>query len=535
MDRETVISILFSPWCIAVGTVTALYYYQTKNFTYWQNMGVPFQKPHLLFGNTGKRITFKISYAEMLVELYQQFDGEKIAGIYEGRLPRLMIRDPELLRQVMVRDFDSFVDRAVISIHPNSYEENMMLSLRGSHWKAVRSVATPIFSSGKIKAMSHLVTKCADQISEYLDEYVIPKGGEVDAKELFGRFTLDVIGTCAFGVQCNSLQDPDAEFVRVISKFMEMSIWMRVRLFFSLLICGSATLARLMGVHFMNQETVRYIAGLVFNSKKERVAQNSQRVDFLKLMFDAQAGKLQKAAEQSKELFEKDAQLATAAAHEEKVPKTVLTDEMVVGQCLLFLLAGYDTSSTLLSFAAYELALNPEIQEKAREEVLAAVEKSDGELSYDTLNDMPYLENVLMETLRRHPPVSRVERSCTVPSYTIPGTSAVLKKGDIIMIPIRGLSLDPKHFPDPLKFNPDRFLPEERAKRSPYVFMPFGSGPRNCIGMRFAMMSTRLAMATLLKSYKFETCPKTQVPYSISKGGILLKAKDGVWVKISRI
>jgi len=64
----------------------------------------------------------------------------------------------------------------------------------------------------------------------------------------------------------------------------------------------------------------------------------------------------------------------------------------------------------------------------------------------------------------------------------VPGTKAVLKKGDIIAIPIRGLSLDPNYYPEPLKFDPDRFLPEERAKRSPYVFLPFGSGPRNCIG-----------------------------------------------------
>ncbi|XP_059484979.1 probable cytochrome P450 6a14 [Neocloeon triangulifer] len=530
--NDSLILILFSPWCLFLGLTIGIYFYLTKNFTHWRDMGVPFLKPHLLFGNTSKRITLQISYPEMLDELYQQFDGEKIAGIFEGRLPRMMIRDPELLRQVLVRDFDSFVDRALVSIHPDAYEENMLVSLKGSHWKALRSVSTPIFSSGKIKAMSNLVTKCAGQLCQYLDEYVIPEGGEVDAKEMYGRFTMDVIGTCGFGVQCNSLQDPDAEFVRVISKFSDLSAVERFKFFVSILVFNSSTLARLIGVHFMNQETVRYVAGLVFKSKKERASQiNSQRVDFLKLMFDAQAGKLKGTAEKSKDLFEKDAQLQGTV----EVEKTVLTDEILVGQCLLFLLAGFDTSSTLLSFASYELALNPNIQEKAREEVVEVLGKSDGELNYDVINDMPYLENVLLETLRRHPPVSRVERTCTASSYKIPGTSAVLKKGDVIMIPIRGLALDPKHFPDPFKFDPDRFLPEKKAKRSPYVFLPFGSGPRNCIGMRFAMMSTKLAMATLLKSYKFETCNKTKVPYKMEKAGNLLKAKDGVWIKISKI
>ncbi|CAB3381551.1 Hypothetical predicted protein [Cloeon dipterum] len=525
----------------AVGLLLTLaYLYLARNLSYWQRMGVPCLPPSLLFGNTRKRILFRVSFAEMLEELYNAFDGHKIAGVYEGRLPRLMIRDPDLLRQVMVRDFDSFVDRALIKIHPESYEENMLLSLRGSQWKAVRSISTPIFSSGKIKAMSHLVSKCAAQMCQYLDEFVIggESNGEVEAKELFGRFTLDVIGACAFGVQCDSLQNPDAEFVQIMSKFNEMSMSVRLRLFTSLLIFGSPRLARLLNVHFMNQDTVRYVASLVFNAKKERDAQHGNtRVDFLKLMFDAQAGNLRSAGEQAKDLFEKDALLKEEDNKSSKKDpeNTVLTDQIVVGQCLLFMLAGFDTSSTLLSFAAYELALNPDIQDKARAEVLETLEKHGGELTYETLNDMPYLENVLLETLRKHPPVSRVERLCTASSYKVPGTSAVLKKNDVIMIPIRGLHLDPEYYPDPLRFDPDRFLPEERAKRSPYVFLPFGSGPRNCIGMRFAMMSTRLAMANLLKGYRFETCARTQHPYNIAKGGVLLKAKDGVWIKVSKI
>jgi cytochrome P450 family 6 len=89
---------------------------------------------------------------------------------------------------------------------------------------------------------------------------------------------------------------------------------------------------------------------------------------------------------------------------------------------------------------------------------------------------------IFVETLRKHPPVARVERLCTTDKYHVQGTKANLRKGDVVAIPVRGLHYDPRYYPEPEKFDPDRFLPENKQKRSPYVFLPFGSGPRNCIG-----------------------------------------------------
>jgi cytochrome P450 family 6 len=85
------------------------------------------------------------------------------------------------------------------------------------------------------------------------------------------------------------------------------------------------------------------------------------------------------------------------------------------------------------------------------------------------------------ESLRKHPPVARVDRSCTQP-YTIPGTNIELEKDSAVAIPIMGLHHDPQYYPQPQVFDPNRFLPAEKVTRSPYVFLPFGTGPRNCIG-----------------------------------------------------
>ncbi|XP_037094220.1 probable cytochrome P450 6a14 [Pollicipes pollicipes] len=111
---------------------------------------------------------------------------------------------------------------------------------------------------------------------------------------------------------------------------------------------------------------------------------------------------------------------------------------------------------------------------------------------------MTYLDRVLSETLRLYSPATRLERECTK-DYTLPGTNVHLPKGTLVQIPVLVLHRDPDHYPDPLRFDPDRFLPEEREKRHPCAYLPFGQGPRNCIAMRFALFEAKVALAALLQ------------------------------------
>ncbi|KAF4519270.1 hypothetical protein B566_EDAN002159 [Ephemera danica] len=511
------------------------YLYCTWTFKHWEYMGIPFIPPTPFFGNVADRLMFRKSFSDVQQELYTKFDGHAVAGIYEGRIPMLLIRDPELIKIVMVRDFECFIDRFTTTIRPKSVNESMLLCLKGTEWKDIRHISTPIFSSGKLKAMTHLITNCTEQMINYLDKFHYDE--DIEMKEFFGRFTLDVIASCAFGVQCDSLANPEAEFVKVMSRFNDLSLFNIAALILSVVIFSSSTLAKLLGVRFMNQDTVNYLTKFVLDAKSRREQEVSDvdqrnktasRVDFLKLMLDAQAGRLKSTNESQEDadIFENDAKLNDFTSR--KSASSALTDNVVIGQSLLFLLAGFETSSTLLTFASYELALNPDVQERARTEVREVLARHDGRCSYEAISQMSYLENVLNETLRKHPPVSRVERVCTAESYHLEGTKARLCKGDVVAIPIRGLHYDPRYYPQPEKFDPDRFLPENKQSRSPYVFLPFGSGPRNCIGMRFAMLSSKMAMASLLSVYSFHPSSRTDIPVRISKKGVFLKAAKGV-------
>nr|CAD7394319.1 unnamed protein product [Timema cristinae] len=138
-----------------------------------------------------------------------------------------------------------------------------------------------------------------------------------------------------------------------------------------------------------------------------------------------------------------------------------------------------------------------------------------------------------LETLRKHPPVGNIDRTCTK-AYTIPGTKVHLEKGTKVKIPVYALHYDPKYYPDPHKFEPERFNEENKRKRHTYTYLPFGEGPRMCIGMRFAMMQIKVGLAVLLLNYRFSICPLTKIPIVLEpKHDILAVPKDGLFLKIS--
>ncbi|XP_066997652.1 cytochrome P450 9e2 isoform X2 [Anabrus simplex] len=472
-------------WLCLPGVAVIIYWHYTKTFSYWKKKGVHYIEPTILFGNIKDRMLFRKSFHEFQLELYKKFHGYRYAGFFEGRRPSLMIRDPELIRYVLIRDFEHFTDRPTLRLRHSPYIENMLINLKGQRWKNVRAVLTPTFTTGKLRAMENLVLLCGEQLHDYL--YKTTDGNnttEFEMKDLFGRFTMDVIASCAFGVECDSLKQPDAEFVKIASQFNDIPLLHRIGLFAVILLIPQ--LAKFLPLSFFNTKTMDFLADVISRAKKVRENSTShRRNDFLQLVLDA--------------------------SHKEP-GASVLDDDTIIAQAVLFLLAGFETSSTLLTFASYELALNQDVQDAARKEVNEVLERNDGSCPYEALQDMPYLENVLFETLRKYPPVARVDRTCTT-NYTLPGTDVTLDVGYAVAIPVMGLHYDPQYFPEPDLFNPDRFLPEEKLKRSPYVYMPFGAGPRNCIGTRFALMSTKIAMVHLLKGFVVKPSPKTEVPF----------------------
>jgi cytochrome P450 len=187
-----------------------------------------------------------------------------------------------------------------------------------------------------------------------------------------------------------------------------------------------------------------------------------------------------------------------------------LTEDEILAQCYLFFIAGYDTTAITLSYCTYELALNPSLQDKLYEETKEAFNEK-GEMDYSVLSRLPFIDALLSETLRHYCPALRLEREA-MEDVMLGNTGAKIQKGETVEIPIYAIHHDPDYYPDPFTFNPDRSMPGNRDRIQPYTYLPFGSGPRNCIGMRFVLLSAKLVLAKISHSFRFSRVTDTDVP-----------------------
>jgi len=203
--------------------------------------------------------------------------------------------------------------------------------------------------------------------------------------------------------------------------------------------------------------------------------------------------------------------------------KHISMDE-IVAQCVIFFIAGYHTTATTLGIATYLLALNQDAQEKVYNEIKEALSLTDGELTYEAVQSMKYLDNVISETLRMYSPALRLERTAEA-DYELGDTGITIPKGMVIGIPVLAMHRDPKFFPEPEKFDPDRFSTEGREQQIPYSYLPFGAGPRNCVGMRFALMEIKVCLIHTFSAFQVQKSPDTKVPLEFLSGLGLLSPK----------
>ena len=446
-----------------------VYYAATKEFSFWKSRGVPGPKPCLPWGNEFGRSFYRMTEFESW--LYYKHGGKKFCGFFEFNKPILFVGDLDLIRSITIKDFDHFVDQR--DQLASDVFEDMLIVLKGAKWKETRSVMTPTFSSSKLKAMYQLTLDNAQNLAQYVRDQMAGKD-EVEVKDAFGKFTMDNIASSAFGVNCNSFTDPNSKFASTAAALNSFDILSMIRFMVECVL--PSNIAAWVPTPF--DKAGGFFRDVVTKTMSHREKNPSSTRDFLQLLMDTK----------------------------DKDGKRILSTSSIVAQSMLFLIAGYDTTATLLTFSAYCLALDQQIQQRVQQEIDEAIARHGG-LTYDAVMDMPYLDRVMSETLRLYSPATRMERKCTK-DYTIPGTDIVIPAGTLVAMPIFVLHRNPDFYPDPLKFDPDRFLPEEKEKRHPCAYMPFGSGPRNCIAQRFALFEAKVALAAILRELTLKPTPK---------------------------
>ena len=317
----------------------------------------------------------------------------------------------------------------------------------------------------------------------------------------FRKLTLEVILSTAFGVDANIQLGENNE---VLEKAKAM---------------------------FQTPSLVRQLARLPFGTSllnlMETLSGNKP------LFFQGVAKEIIKSRRQQGLTGRKDLLHLMMVANEETTVEGVskLSDEEIIAQSVIFLLAGYETSSNTLSLTLYYLAVNPDVQDKLRKEIIEAMESNAKKPLYDVAQSIEYLDCVIMEAQRQCPPFAQVNRECSE-DYDLNGIH--IPAGMEVVIPIYVLHHDPDAWQDPEKFDPERFRGPAKDARHAFQFLPFGAGPRNCIGMRFALMEIKIALVRMLTKFKFVQSPETQVPLIIHPGATL-SAKGGVKVHVETV
>ena len=311
-----------------------------------------------------------------------------------------------------------------------------------------------------MKVMLHFIKETSNFLTEDL-ALRAKAGEEFELKESFGKYSLDALASCAFGVDGQSFTNDNSVFVKNAAEIFNQIYAIYIILI--KIIPGTNQLLELLNINIMKPKETKYFRDMILNTMNARKKSKARRNDIIDLMLDClkEDEAEDKEGEDNNNQFDKDQKFA----HNKKGAK--ISEDEVVATALVLLIAGYDTTGMTLTYLAYAMSKNPEIQQKLQEEVDQAFEDNNGELpEYNVIQSLPYIDMVLHETLRKYNPVSLNTRSCTQ-DYRIPGTDITLKKDDLISFSPKGLHEDPEHFSHPDEFWPEHFSKEEKAARNP--------------------------------------------------------------------
>ncbi|XP_059485219.1 cytochrome P450 6j1-like [Neocloeon triangulifer] len=500
------------------------FYFLTNQFDHWKNKGVKYVKGVPFFGSLYSSMTLKEHIVINLNTIYKQFQEEKFVGCFQGRRASLIIRDPELIKNITVKDFSYFYDRG-IKVHEEAdpMEAKNLFNLEGKKWKEMRSKLSPTFTSGKIKMMTPLMEEVGHILQAHLDG-VAENGQSFEAKDLASRFTTDVIASCAFGVKCNSIENPNTEFRVKGKKLTELDFWKAIKSFIIFFLPEVGVTLRFA---FIDAELTNFFRKMVQDVMDIRKKTGQIRKDFMQLLIELkEKGSISiENKEEEKEIKELNG-FGTTHNSTNK-----LTHDDLTAQATVFFLAGFDTSSTLISFASLELAADQEVQSKLQADIDQALSNHGGKLCYDALKEMKYLDAIVQETLRKYPPAGNLIRICSK-NYVIPGTKVQIDEGTPLIIPAYSLQNDPKYFPNPERFDPERFTSEDALHKYQYLHMPFGEGPRQCIGNRFALIQSKMGIATIFSKYDVTLAKETKYPPTFDPKQFILAAEGGIWLNV---
>ena len=453
-----------------------------RKYSYFSRRSIPTPRWEFFFGHY-RTLWSAESISRQWESWTKQFGS--LYGLYEGTRPVYVCSDVDFLEEVFIKQFSSFHSRRLPFVTRLSIGEHVHLfGADGQRWRRQRSIINPTFSTHKLHSMSPLIDQSIEMFMTKLVD-----GQSMNIYPLFKQLTMDVICRCAFGIGTDVQMNADNPFLIQSEKFFRDN---HEKIFVVQLSYLMPFLVPLLTQWIRLQMLIFFVVNSIFPSRleeapgfwlinqvKHSIAQrmnNEQpsRLDLLQLMINVGTSN-------------------TAEIHADGSTKKLHFDE-ISSNVFLFMIAGFETTSTTLACATYVLATHPHIQEKLYEQISQPIDQFE------------YLDMFLREVLRMYPvAVQAISRECNETTFVC---GQQIDRGAVIQPDVFSLHYSEELWgpEDPHVFSPER----HSVPRHPMALMAFGQGPRNCIGMRFALLELKVALVRLLRDYRIFPTEETE-------------------------
>lgn len=378
-------------------------------------------------------------------------------AIWVGNKPVYIVSNPSLAHEILVERAKEFHKAELVRQAVGPFAGKGLFTSEDAFWRSQRKLAQPAFHHQRIAAYG---TTMVQQTGEMLAGW---QAGETrDIAQAMVKLTLGIVNKTLFNIDVRAQADQIGELMLVILEGANDRInnydpiWRHI------------FKAHTRREAVATQELFQIIEGIIAQHRR----QNEDTGDLLSMLLTAR--------------------------DEQGEP---MSDQQLRDEVITLFIAGHETTANALAWALYLIAQHPAVEEQLLTELDALQGNSP---SIQKLAHLPYSEQVIKEALRLYPPAPGITRQ---PIHDIELAGYRIAKGSDIAISTYVMHRDPTIFHAPERFDPDRFRPENEAKLPSYAYLPFGGGPRVCIGNSFAMMEARLILATVLQRFKLRLAP----------------------------
>lgn len=485
----------------------AIYYYIESRKIIEIMRKMPYIKPAPIFGNLKLFRTDPAGIFAKLMDLSATYKNNYFLRgfLLDYNVQITNLEDIELLLSKNISE----KSKAYNTLGP--WLGSGLLISNGKKWFARRRIITPTFHFKILESFTETFDKHGNTFVENIKENL--QFGEINIYEPITLCTLDIICETSMGVEINAMKNKNSEYPRAVkemSKLLFAQFFSIFRLFpriYKLTKSGYRQRQLLFKLHSFTDK--------IISDRKKQLAARVSNINEVTTSDDFEYyGKKQK--QTFLEL------LLHATVDGKPLGPYDIREEVDT-----FMFEGHDTTASAITFALYNLARHPDIQQRAYEEIVNVLgTDSTTVVTVNTLNELKYLEMVIKESLRLYPSVPIISRRLT--ETTVIG-GVELPIGANVRIVIYATHHDSRIYPDPEKFDPERFTPENQSKRNPYAFVPFSAGSRNCIGQKFAMLEVKTILVKTLLNFKLLPS-ETQKKVTLV-GDLVLKPLEGIQLK----